>query len=278
MKAWQQLNQFERIWVSVFVAITVATTVIFSVQGTDYASPISVLLNWVISPLAAISGLVCVVLAAKGKIGTYYWGIPNAILYGIIAIVGGIWGDVFSNLIYFLPLQFIGIVTWRRRMADHGTVKMSGLGRSKWFAVAGAAIAAVLLFALVLSAFDNWFTNLFRDNQAFYGQLAAMFGLQTNFLGAVLDASTEIFQILAGILMVLALKEQWIFWIATNVVSIFTWSVILISDPTAASWVVPIIVMWVGFGVNSIYGYVNWSKGAANQTVPVPEVNFNAAI
>ena len=243
------------------------TTIIFSLQAMadpDFiATPLNMFINWVASPLASISGILCVVLAAKGKISNYWWGIPNALLYGIMAIIAGVWGDVFSNLIYFLPMQFIGIIMWKKRLSeDNKTVKMSQMTLIRWIVLAVSAVAAVLVAAILLTRFDNWFTAMFRDNEAFYGQLSAMFGLNTNYLGAVLDASTEIFQIIAGILMALALKEQWLFWIATNFVSIFTWSVIIYSDPTTVSWALPVLIMWVGFLINSFYGYTTWNKAA----------------
>ena len=68
---------FEKIWLFVFLSVIIATTVYFSATGTDYTSTQNVLLNWVISPISAISGLFCVVLAAKGKYSNWIWGVVN---------------------------------------------------------------------------------------------------------------------------------------------------------------------------------------------------------
>lgn len=82
------MNKFEKVWVSIFTLLILGATIRFSMMYTDYSSTESILLNWVVSPLSAITGIVCVVLAAKGKINTFFWGIVNCITYGYVAYKG----------------------------------------------------------------------------------------------------------------------------------------------------------------------------------------------
>ncbi len=58
------------------------------------------------------------------------------------------------------------------------------------------------------------------------------------------------------------MSEQWIFWAATNVVSIAIWAIIAIGDPTSYAYSIPTLVMWVAFLINSINGLVHWYKGS----------------
>jgi nicotinamide mononucleotide transporter len=82
------------------------------------------------------------------------------------------------------------------------------------------------------------------------------------FLGSIFDASTEILQVIATILMTLAYAEQWIMWIAINILSILMWLSVIIAEPTSLAWAVPTLIMWVAYLVNSFYGYVVWIRGA----------------
>jgi nicotinamide mononucleotide transporter len=104
IKDW---NKFEKVWLFSFLAIIIAATVYSSATGTDYSSTENILLNWVVSPISAVTGILCVVLAAKGKISNWAYGIVNSVLYGYLAYRSGYYGDAIINIIYFLPTQFI---------------------------------------------------------------------------------------------------------------------------------------------------------------------------
>jgi len=260
---------FEKVWLSTFIIIIMFATIYFSVTDTDYASTMSILLNWVISPVGALSGIICVVLAAKGFKATWYWGIVNTIFYGYLAFMGGIYGDFMINIFFFLPTQFVGIYSWNKltRKKQSKDVPMRQLTIGKFVVIALFAIFAIFLFGQFLYGVDNWFTENLRHNEAFYGMLAETFNLNSNQFGAYIDASTEVFQILAQIFMIMALKEQWFLWILTNIISIFMWTVIIIADPSSVSWAVPVLAMWIAFLINSFYGLYNWTKGAKSSEI-----------
>jgi len=76
------------------------------------------------------------------------------------------------------------------------------------------------------------------------------------------DSSTETLQIFGQILMTLAFAEQWLFWILTNIITIVMWGTVIYADPTSISWASPILIMWVAFLINSIYGYILWKKNS----------------
>jgi nicotinamide mononucleotide transporter len=116
MKILKDFTKFEKIWVSLFTVLILGTTAWFSYLYTDYGSLWNIALNWLISPLSALTGIFCVVLAAKGKISTFTWGVVNTLSYGTLALVTGIYGDAIINLLYFLPLQFVGLVVWKKKM------------------------------------------------------------------------------------------------------------------------------------------------------------------
>lgn len=258
----KQWTKFEEVWLGLFLTVIIATTVIFSLQGTDYSKWSSILLNWVISPVSAITGILCVVLVARGSIWNYFWGLINCISYGYLAYRTGYYGDMVLNWFYFLPFQFIGFVWWRKNLQPGSKtyVKMKRLSFKQAIALTAGGIVATVIFGLCLFSLDNWFITAMKRNVSIYNYIDGTFHIP--YLGAIFDASTEVLQIIAQILMTLAFAEQWILWILTNVITIIMWVTVIIADKTSVPWALPTLVMWIAYLVNSVYGYVNWLKGA----------------
>ncbi len=71
-----------------------------------------------LSSIAAISGVLCVVLVAKGHISNYIFGLIQVSLYTYISWGVGYWGEVALNGLYYVPMQFIGYVLWRKRLRE----------------------------------------------------------------------------------------------------------------------------------------------------------------
>jgi len=257
-------TKFEKYWLLVFSFLILGSTFIFSFQGTDYRNPHSVLLNWLISPISAITGIVCVILVAKGKISNYLWGTINCITYGYVAYYAGYYGDMILNVFYMLPFQFIGWYTWSKNLKSQSkedVVMLTMKPPHLVLTVLGGVLATILI-GLGLFNVDHWFINHMKRNVSIYNYIDQVTGIK--FLGSLGDASTEVLQIIAQILMTLRYAEQWVLWIAVNVITIGMWSTVLIAEPSSASWVVPTIIMWVAYLVNSVYGLIEWYKGAKN--------------
>jgi nicotinamide mononucleotide transporter len=259
MKKW---TKFEKIWLATFLLMVVGSTIYFSVTGTDYSSWHSILLNWIIAPASAISGIMCVVLVAKGKLSNYAWGTINCITYGYVAYMSGYYGDTIINLFYFLPFQLIGFLWWRKhlRPSSREDVVMRKMSLKQIIIVAISSIGITVLFGIALLKVDNWFVNVMKRNVSIYAYIENVFHIPL--LGPVFDASSEILQFIAQILMTLAFAEQWILWILVNVLSIVMWASVIIAEPTSIAWAVPTLIMWVAYLINSFYGYVMWLRGA----------------
>jgi nicotinamide mononucleotide transporter len=259
LKDW---TTFEKAWLIVFLVVIVGATVYFSAAGTDYSNLENVILNWAVSPISAISGIICVVLAAKGKFSNWIWGIANSILYGYLAYRSGYYGDMIINIFYFLPTQFIGIVAWKKMLqkGSKSDVKMRQLTAKQSAILLACALVLTIVFGLALNGVDSFFTKSMQRNQSIYSYFTDLTGF--SLVGPILDSSTEVLQVLAQIFMIMAFAEQWLLWILTNIITIAMWAVVVIADPESASWAVPTLVMWIAYLINSVYGYVNWKRGA----------------
>jgi nicotinamide mononucleotide transporter len=260
LKSW---TKFERVWLVVFSVLIVGTTVGFNLlYGTDWSDTNLVILNWVISPVSALTGIVCVLLVAKYNIQNYAWGLINALSYGYVAFAAGYYGDMMLNWFYFVPFQLIGFLVWRKRLRSDSKyeikVRKMTLTQKLVFFVLGVAIAVG--FGYVLSGVDGWFITAMKRNESIYTYLNTVTGVPM--FGPIFDASTEVFQILAQVLMTWAFAEQWGLWLANNIITILMWVMVVIAEPSFAPMAAISCLLYVAYLVNSGYGMHNWNKEA----------------
>jgi nicotinamide mononucleotide transporter len=183
--------------------------------------------------ISSISGMLCVVLVAKGKIANYYFGIVQTLTYAYIAYGYGLYGEVMLNALFYFPVQFIGIYMWKKNITDQGVkgedVKVRSLTKTGW--------VYTVLSILILTIGYGFFLKYLGGNLVWT------------------DSATNVLSIAAQILMLKRYTEQWLLWISVNILSIFLWLGALISQGGND---ISMLVMWSAFLVNSIYGYVNW--------------------
>ena len=194
----------------------------------------------VLGSMAAITGVLCVVLVAKGSIWNYLFGLVNVSFYAYISYKASLYGDAALNALYYLPMQFIGWWQWRRRGAAMSAAEAGDSGvqvkarRFTWKQRAilflGCAVAIVAVGFLLKHV---------GDPQPFK------------------DSTTTVLSIVAQALMALAFMEQWALWIITNIVSVVMWC-ICVSRGEAHAGVM--VIMWVFYLLNSINGLRVWMK------------------
>ncbi len=194
----------------------------------------------VLGSLAGITGVLCVVLVAKGSIWNYLFGLVNVSLYAYISYKASLYGDAGLNALYYLPMQFIGWWQWRKRgaavskaEADENGVQVKAR-RFNWrqrAVLAFSCTAAVVAMGFVLKDLG--------DPQPFK------------------DSATTVLSIVAQALMALAFMEQWALWIITNVISVVMWSICVARGEAHAG---VMVIMWVFYLLNSINGLRVWLK------------------
>jgi len=213
-----RFSLYEIIWFSVFIAVGVA----LSIRWGDTA----------IGLVAFLTGIICVLLAAKGSKWNYIAGIINCAAYAWVAYQSGLFGEVALFLGFYLPLQFAGFYFWKNKTQENGVVVMDKLSLIKTVIIFVGSFAAVVVFGLFLSTLEGQATPY-------------------------LDSFTSVFSVIAAILMLRRLREFWFLYFAVNIVSIAMW-LYQLSDgnPYAAT----MLVMWSAYLVNSIYGIYVWYK------------------
>lgn len=191
-----------------------------------------------VGSLASISGVLCVVLVAKGSIWNYLFGLVNVSLYALISYKAALYGDAALNALYYVPMQFIGFWQWRRRGAAMSETEAGDKGvqvRARRFSWAQRVILAVGCAAAVVAG--GFILKHFGDPQPFK------------------DSTTTVLSIVAQALMALAFMEQWALWIITNIVSVVMWTICVVRGEAHAG---VMVIMWVFYLMNSINGLRVW--------------------
>lgn len=202
----------------------ISANIIYSVLENDFD---------VVGSLAGITGVVCVVLVAKGNILNYFFGLVNVALYAYVSFKAQLYGDAALNALYYLPMQFVGWYSWinRRESVDSVTVEARRMSLMQRFWLGLFTVSTVSLTA--------WVLYLFRDPQP------------------VKDAATTVLSVIAMFLMVRRFMEQWVLWVVTNIISVVMWVVALANGEAHSALM---IIMWVFYLANSLNGWVTWAK------------------
>ncbi|HKM31745.1 MAG: nicotinamide mononucleotide transporter [Bacteroidales bacterium] len=195
----------------------------------------------VLSTVATISGVLCVVLVAKGHLSNYVFGLIQVSLYTYLSWGVGYWGEVALNGLYYVPMQFVGFFMWKNRTREGSktTVQSKMLTRSQrlWLFISCAIL--ILAGGLVLDYFDD--------------------------PAPYLDSTTTILSIIAMFLMVKTYAEQWYLWITVNVATIIMWSMAYFREHQAGHLI--IASMWCVYLLNSVHGLYVWKKAAKEATL-----------
>ena len=220
-QTFKSLNWFETVLLLAILSLAVMS---FFIKG-DFGT------NAIIAAVAAILGVFCVVLGAKGSLANWIFGVVEAFLHIYICFCTHIYGDMLQRLFYNLPMQFIGFYQWRKRGAESAPVKARRLSNMMRIVIALGCIVLIVGGGIILRQLN--------DPQPFK------------------DAATTVLSIVAQALMSLAFMEQWVLWIITNVLSVTMWSILAYrGEPQAVS----MAIMWCFYLLNSINGLRVWLR------------------
>ncbi len=182
----------------------------------------------------SLSGILCVGLIAMGRREGYLVGLYNSASYSVLAYGNGLFGEVYLNLLFFVPTGIIGYVMWSRHIGPDRSVEMKQLGWSQRAAVATTCAAGTVGLGFLLA--------LNPDQNTPY-----------------VDASTNVLSVVATFLMMWRYKEQWLLYLLLNIVSIGMWFLRFRAGGEAGDLM---ILMWTLFLLNAVFGYWRWHWGA----------------
>lgn len=188
-----------------------------------------------IALIAAIAGTMYTMLAGKGKLSCYAFGVVNVLTYALISYGSRLYGEVMLNLFWYFPMMFVGAFLWSKHLSNNQIIQKERLG-------AGARFVAASLLFCGMVGFARFVLIPMGDPQP------------------MVDSFTTVAQVVAMALTVRRCIEQWILWCIVNAVSIFMWArAAMVNGPDV------MIVMWSLWFVNSIIFLIQWTKSTKTQ-------------
>ena len=183
-----------------------------------------------LSVVSGMAGIVSVILCSQGKISTFLFGFVQITTYLVLSWQQRLYGKVAVNAFYFLS-QFYGIWLWARRYAVRQDNCSAELHTRR---MGLKAFGLLLLSVAACSALTG-------------GMLAAW----TDDTQPWLDAFTTVPALTAQVLLVMAYREQWHFWLLVDVLSAVMWA-------RAGDWC--LFAQYVFWCANCLYGLRRWKE------------------
>lgn len=181
--------------------------------------------------ISALTGVWCVVLTGKGKVSNFLFGIVNVILYAYISFGARYYGEVMLNILYYLPCSVIGLFVWGKHVDEEsGEVVKKSLSAKGALCVYPLTAVGVIAYGFVLRAMG--------------GTLPFM------------DSISTVLSVVAQILCLKRLAEQWIMWIVIDTVTVAMWAYNYVRGGES----IATLLMWIVYLLNAIFMYIKWRR------------------
>lgn len=179
----------------------------------------------VLSFICGLSGVINVVLCSQKKLSFYFFAYIQMFTYIIIIFQQHLYGELAENIFYVITTT-IALFLWIKNYnKEEKEVIARELSKQAWILCCSIFIISTILLYIIL--------------------------LTTNDPRPFLDAISTVPAFIAQILLMLRYREQWIMWFIVDVATLILW--ISIGN-------IFMIMQYIFWIINCIYGYINWSK------------------
>lgn len=192
-KSFNELKWYEYLMGAVMVVIATRAMVLGFSQGSADGNP-----AWltVINFISAVCGVICIFFTAKANISNFLFATVNTIVYAVYLVYWHIWGTAALEILFYIPMNFVSWYFWAKHRDREITQKTKAKKLALW---QNAICAAVVVGAAVV-----------------YHMILVKLGGEV----AWFDAFTLSIGIIATILELLRYREQYVWWIVTDIVSV----------------------------------------------------------
>ena len=181
--------------------------------------------------VSAVCGISYTILAGKGKISCYFFGLCGTLCYTYISYKNHRYGNLCLYALYYFPMQILGIFKWRKHLNKETKeiIKTSLKTRERIAYFTSAAVLSVI---------------------------AAFLLKYTGDLTPFVDAFTTVFSVFGLILTIKRCIEQWYIWTVVNGLSVIMW----IEAYLHGSNCFATILMWGTYFILGLYFLYTWHK------------------
>lgn len=184
-----------------------------------------------IALISAICGISYTILAGKGKISCYLFGLLGTLCYAYLAFKNGLYGNLILYLMYYFPMQILGIFQWKRHLKKESQeiIKTTLSNKER----------LVYLFAIVIFTAAAYFAlRYFQDKNP------------------LIDSVTSVLSVAGLLLTVKRCIEQWYVWFVVNGLSVVMWTEAYLHGSNCFAT----ILMWGTYFILAIYFFYSWRK------------------
>lgn len=181
---------------------------------------------------ASLIGVTSLIFNAKGNPFGQFLMIVFSVLYGIISYSFAYYGEMITYLAMTAPMALFALVSWLKN-PYHGNkaeVKVNTISKKETIFMFILSLVVTLIFMFILKAFNT--ANL----------VPSTVSVTTSFIAVYLTFRRSPYFALA--------------YAANDIVLVILWILATIEDPSYLS----VVVCFIVFLVNDIYGFLNWLR------------------
>lgn len=191
----------------------------------------------IISLIASIIGATALIFVSKGHVLGQILTVVFAVFYGIISFSSRYYGEMITYLGMTAPMAVMSIISWvKHPYKDSGEVEINNVTPKQISVMGILSVVVTVVFYFILKALGN------------ASLLISTISVTTSFLASYLTFLRSPFYALA--------------YAANDIVLIILWVLSAIEDISSA----PMIICFVIFLVNDLYGFVNWQRMKVRQS------------
>lgn len=185
----------------------------------------------ILNTIASLIGVTALIFVARGDVFGQVLTIIFSVFYGIVSFKFKYYGEMITYLGMTAPAAFVTVISWLRHpYKDSHEVKVASMNTIKWIGVTVISILFTVAFYFILKALGN-----------------------ANLLISTLSVLTSSF---ACLLLILRSPYYAIAYSANDIVLIILWVLATIDNIKY----LPMILCFVMFLANDLYGFYNWHK------------------
>ena len=192
----------------------------------------------ILSTAASLVGVTALIFIAKGDVYGQVLTIVFSLLYGIVSLKFKYYGEMITYLGMTAPSAFVTLIAWLRHpYRDSNEVEVSHLNAKKALIVAVSSLAVTVIFYFILGALHT--PNLIISTLSVFTSFSAC------------------------MLLIMRLPYYAVAYAANDIVLIILWVLATIEDIQY----LPMILCFVMFFINDLYGFYSWRKMKKRQGV-----------
>ena len=180
--------------------------------------------------IASLVGVTGLIFLAKGDVLGQMLTVVFSILYAVVAYRFRYWGEMITYLGMTMPIAMAAVVTWLKNPYKKGEVRVRHTSPKMWGILSITAIIVTVIFYYILRIFKT--PNL----------IISSISVTTSFMAASLAMLRSSYYAL--------------FYAMNDIVLIVLW---ILATTENISYL-PMVLCFLCFLVNDLYGFINWEK------------------